>query len=704
MRVLRVSHSAVVDAWRDRERQLRAQGVDVLLLSARRWDEGGRRVALEPRPGEDVRGVRTLGQHPALFVYDPRPLWRALGERWDVLDIHEEPFALATAEILALRTLRRILTRTPRGALPFIVYSAQNIDKVYPWPFRRWEHRALRDAAAISVCNHEAGRIAVAKGLRGRVEVIPLGIDPEIFFPVARGHSGRASEAAHGHSGRAGEAARGHSGRAGEAARVVVGYAGRLAPHKGVDVLIDAVALDDRLTLVIAGDGPSKRSSVERARPLGDRVVFRGPLDTGDLADFYRSLDVLAVPSLATPGWVEQFGRVAVEAMACGTPVVASATGALPDVVGGAGLLVPPGDPIALRDALVRIGTDDELGGRLRSLGPERAVACTWEVVAQRYRELYERVALRAPAGTTDPASASASAPPEVVLVAYGSPELVSSALAPLVGKYPITVVDNSSLATIREVTELAGGVYLDPGCNGGFAAGVNHALAHRQSPGADVLLLNPDATIEPPDVEELHRALRAEPDLASVGPEQVDGHGAPARVAWPFPSPVGAWVEAVGLGRLRTADDFVIGSVLLLRAEAIDDVGDLDERFFLYAEETDWAYRARQRGWRHAVVPSATAIHLGGGTSSDASRREIHFHASQERYLRKHFGTLGWAAARAAAVVGAGARAVALRGDRRASATRRAAIYLRGPIRTERALSGGRDRRPPPGAPTVAR
>ena len=86
-----------------------------------------------------------------------------------------------------------------------------------------------------------------------------------------------------------------------------------------------------------------------------------------------------------------------------------------------------------------------------------------------------------------------------------------------------------------------------------------------------------------------------------------------------------------------------MIGSVLLLRAEALDQVGALDERFFLYAEETDWAYRAHRLGWRHAAVHEVRAVHVGAGTSGDAARREAHFHASQERYLRKHYGALGW-------------------------------------------------------------
>lgn len=677
MRVLRVSHSAVVDAWRERERELRARGVDVRLLSARAWDEGGATVRLVPRPGEPVRGVRTLGSHPALFLYDPVLLWRALGQEWDVLDVHEEPFALATAEVLLLRRLRAVVSRRP--APPYLLYSAQNLDKRYPWPFRWFEARALRGAAAVSVCNDEAGRIVRAKGARGRVETVPLGVDPAVFAPSPDHPSDDASDVT-------------RPGRG--TARLRVGYAGRLAHHKGVDVLLAAVADDDRLDLVVAGDGPDRAALEEAARPLGGRVRFVGALGGDDLVAFYRSLDALAVPSRETAGWVEQFGRVAVEAMACGVPVVASRTGALPDVVGGAGLLVAPEDPAALSAALARVRDEDGLADRLRVAGAERAAACSWAEVARRYEELYLTATGEGPGPTraqaTDGGDPSAAVPPEVVVVAYGAPAMVRDALAPLAGKFPITVVDNSSLPEIREITELAGGRYLDPGRNGGFAAGVNHALAHRQVPGADVLLLNPDAVVTPEDVQTLHRALHAAPGIASVGPEQVDDDGVRARVIWPFPSPGATWVEAVGLARLRRTPaerSFVIGSVLLLNAAAVDDVGGFDERFFLYAEETDWAYRAVRSGWRHALVPEAHALHLGGATSSDPTRRETHFHASQERYLRKHHGRAGWALARTGAVLGAAARSVALRGDRRESARRRLRLYLTGPVRAESAL-----------------
>ncbi|MFB9731734.1 glycosyltransferase [Ornithinimicrobium kibberense] len=652
MRVLRLFHSGVMTAWRARERELRRLGHDVRLLSARRWDEGGAVVTLRPDPREkdvDVVPVATVGRHPALFAYDPRPIWLALGERWDVLDLHEEPFAVSTFMTLVMRRLRR-------NRAPYALYSAQNIDKRYPIPFRWWERWALRHARAVIVCNTEAGEICRRKGFPGVPDIIPLGVDVDRFSPADR--QPPAADAP-----------------------VQVGYVGRLAPHKGVDVLFDAVAAHPELELTVVGAGPQEDELRQRGDEPGlrKRVHFAGTATQEELPGLLQQMDVLAVPSLTTPGWVEQFGRVVVEAMAAGVPVVSSDSGALPDVVGEAGLVVPEGDPAALGEALLRVGREPGLWERLRQAGLERAHECSWEQVAQRYDEVYRRMTHSARgevADTTDP---------EVVVVAYGSAGLLRAALEP-VRELDVTVVDNSSLPEIRELCDELGVRYLDPGWNGGFGAGVNHALAHRVRPGSDVLLLNPDAVVSVEGVRALHRALRAEPDLASVAPGQVDDDGRAARVAWPFPTPVRSWVEAVGLGSVNDRrQDYVIGSVLMLRAEALAQVGGMDEDFFLYAEETDWARRAALMGWRHRLVPEVTAMHVGAATSNDPVRRETYFHAGQERYLRKHFGEAGWQAARAAQWAGAAVRSVVLPGERGRAARERAALLRQGPRRVER-------------------
>lgn len=647
MRVLRISHSAAVPAWRGRERALRAAGVDVSLLAARTWHAGGVEVALHDDEEPHTAGIRTWGRHPALFVYDPRPLWRALGERWDLIDLHEEPFALATAEVLLLRALRRSRT-------PYTLYTAQNLRKHYPIPFRWLERAALRGASGISACNHAAARIVEDKGFPGRARVIPLGVDLDDFHASDT----RPKQAA-----------------------ITVGFLGRLVPEKGVDVLLDAVALDPTLHARFAGSGPlaGDLPSHARARGIADRVSNSGPIAPALVPDFLRELDVLAVPSLPTPSWTEQFGRVAVEAMACGVPVVSSDAGALPDVVADAGIVVPHGDPAALAVAVRSAARDRR--EELRAAGFARAAECSWPAVARDYTELYE-------AATAAGTSTAPDRPVEVVVVAYGAVDLLRDALAP-VTHLPLTVVDNSSLPEIAELCAELGVRYMDPGANLGFGAAVNRVIADRLTPGADLLLLNPDARIAPDQIDVLAHALRTEPDLASVGPSQIDEEGHPARVEWIFPSPANAWLEALGLARLRRGARFVIGSVLLLRAEALDQVGLFDERFFLYAEETDWAYRAHLLGWRHREVGEARAVHVGAGTSSDSRRREAHFHASQERYLRKHFGGAAWQLARAAVWLGASLRSIALPGERGRDARRRAALYRLGPARVEARFTG---------------
>jgi len=107
--------------------------------------------------------VRTVGRHPNLFLYGPSSAVAParVRHRWDLIDMHEEPFGLAVAEVLILRRLR-----APR--VPFVVSSAQNIDKRYPPPFRWFERWSLRRAAGAYTCNTEAGEILRRQGTGGR--------------------------------------------------------------------------------------------------------------------------------------------------------------------------------------------------------------------------------------------------------------------------------------------------------------------------------------------------------------------------------------------------------------------------------------------------------------------------------------------------------------------------------------------------------
>ncbi len=362
--MLRVSKSGVVTAWRERERQLRRLGVDLTLVPAARWEEGGSMVEFTPEGDLFAVPARTVGRHPNLFLYDPRPLWELLGSgQWDLIDLHEEPFGLAVAEVLVLRWLRA-------PGVPFIFSSAQNIEKRYPPPFRWLEQIALHRAAGAYSCNSEAGEILRKKGLRAEWALLPLGVDVERFeAPDREPPTGSLS----------------------------IGFVGRLIRHNGVDVLLEAVALDPRFTAEIFGAGPELEHLMALAGTLGigDRVRFRGHVDEERMPEVYPQVDVVAVPSVPLPGWIEQFGRVVVEAQASGVPVVASASGALPDVVGEAGLLVPPRDPVALRSALSRFLDEPGLWTRLRESGLAGVTVYSWKSVADSQLALYRSVTSR---------------------------------------------------------------------------------------------------------------------------------------------------------------------------------------------------------------------------------------------------------------------------------------------------------------------
>jgi glycosyltransferase involved in cell wall biosynthesis len=139
-----------------------------------------------------------------------------------------------------------------------------------------------------------------------------------------------------------------------------VAFAGRLAPQKALDVALDAVAELDGVTLLIAGDG-DERARLERR--AGERVRFLGPLPRERVLELFRAADAAILTSM----W-ENFPHSVVEALSVGTPVIATTTGGVAEVVrdGENGLLVAPGDAHELADALTRFFADSELQERLR--------------------------------------------------------------------------------------------------------------------------------------------------------------------------------------------------------------------------------------------------------------------------------------------------------------------------------------------------
>ena len=161
-------------------------------------------------------------------------------------------------------------------------------------------------------------------------------------------------------------------------------------------VLLDAAArLRGAWRLLIVGGGAEESALRERAARLGiaGQVEFAPMAPSHDVPGWLQRFDVLAVPSLTTPTWKEQFGRVIIEAMASAVPVVGSDSGEIPHVIADAGMIVPEGDPDALAGALQTLLDDETCRQRLATAGRTRVLAhYTWERIARQYLAVYEQM------------------------------------------------------------------------------------------------------------------------------------------------------------------------------------------------------------------------------------------------------------------------------------------------------------------------
>ncbi len=205
---------------------------------------------------------------------------------------------------------------------------------------------------------------------------------------------------------------------------------------------------------------------------------------------------------------------------------------------------------------------------------------------------------------------------------------------------------------------------------NLGFTRGNNWAI--RLARGRHVMLLNPDTVVRPGALRALVTFLDAHPDVGVAAPKLVFPDGSVQSSRRRFPRPVTGFVESTvlerWLGRSRVvreyrlddgpADapqdvDWVVGAAMVVRREAFEQAGLLDERFFMYSEEVDLCRRIRAAGWRVVYVPDAVVVHHEGRSSEqNLVQRNLDFHESRFRYYRKHFGR-AWSLALRLAVLG---------------------------------------------------
>jgi glycosyltransferase involved in cell wall biosynthesis len=320
-RLMVISHPAVVTVNQEVYREMLDGGDwEIEIVLPRRW-----RHAYSPEPVEPqaLAGME-LSLNPVSVAFPGRQqrhfyLARCglLCARFvpDVAFIEAEPFSLAAIQ------WSRVFARK---GVPFGVQCAENIDREMPVPLKWLRGRVLRQAAFVAARSETAAHLAHSWGAVGEVAMAPHAVPGWDAVP------------------------------AGPERPFTIGYAGRLVESKGLLDLLAAVRLlAAPVELVLIGDG-ELRPQLEGQPIPGSEVRVVDDLSHAKMPSGYAQLDVVALPSHTTPTWKEQFGRVIVEALWCGVPVVGSDSGEIPWLIDktGGGLTFPEGDAKALAERL----------------------------------------------------------------------------------------------------------------------------------------------------------------------------------------------------------------------------------------------------------------------------------------------------------------------------------------------------------------
>ena len=250
-----------------------------------------------------------------------------------------------------------------------------------------------------------------------------------------------------------------------------------------------------------------------------------------------------------------------------------------------------------------------------------------------------------------------------IIIVSWNVSELLLGCLSSLPLDDPeveVIVVDSASTdGTPERVAATFPKVHLITSRdNLGYSRGNNLGFAAAR--GALWMVLNPDTAVEPGAIETLSKYLEAHPETACVGPGLVYGDGTSQSSRRRFPTLQTAIFESTWLRSLAPRGvlatyygedwpvdrpvevDWLVGAALLLRADAVRQVGGFDEGFFMYSEELDLCRRLKAAGWRIAHVPEARVTHFEGRSSAQVrAATHLRFNRSKIRYFRKHHGAL---------------------------------------------------------------
>lgn len=341
-RVLVVSHECVTQLNQQLYAEVqRLTGWDFTLVLPAIWrDEFGNNLRPAVLPGfdADLLAVPVLLSGNIILHSYRLNFRRLLSQRqFDLIYVNHEPYAMSTSQVC--------WANLQSAKLPFGFHSCQNIYKKYPIPFSWLERMVYRSSSFAFPITDAVAEVLRQKGFKGDAALCPFPFDPSLYHPLSEAERQQLIPRVEN--------------------ELIIGYVGRLVEQKGLQTLVKAVARLPRSgwKLVIIGTGPYEAAfdQLVNQHGLADRVVRLGYVAHEVTPRYLAAMDILVLPSETRPNWKEQFGRVLIEAMACGCAVVGSDSGEIPTIVkaSGGGRVFPEANPAALADVLQQMMTDE---------------------------------------------------------------------------------------------------------------------------------------------------------------------------------------------------------------------------------------------------------------------------------------------------------------------------------------------------------
>jgi glycosyltransferase involved in cell wall biosynthesis len=344
MRILVVSHSCVTPINQQIYAEIRKlTGWDFTLLVPETWkDEFGNVLQATLWPEFDANLVKApvLRNGDIIFHAYRLNLRHLLSQRqFDAIYVNHEPYGVATAQLCWANYWN---ARVPIG-----FYSCQNIRKDYPPPFSWMEKMVYRSSQFAFPITEAVAEVLRSKGYSGELTVCPLPFDPHLYYPYPKDELPPILQ------------------RTGK--EFLIGYVGRIVEAKGLRTLVKALEQLPRSgwKLAVVGTGPfdAEFTKLIQSSGLTDHVLRLGFVPHAETPRFLAAFDLLVLPSETQPNWKEQFGRVLIEALACGTPVIGSDSGEIPNIVSssGGGIVFPERNAEAFANTLKRMIGDPSL-------------------------------------------------------------------------------------------------------------------------------------------------------------------------------------------------------------------------------------------------------------------------------------------------------------------------------------------------------